>query len=124
MHVFKKKVELSNFYTAYVNIINGILRLSKKECEVFSLLLESCKKEESNGLLTSGVRANVMTKLGMSASNFSRCIRTFREKGIVSQANDRDLRITRTLFPAIENDTCSITYNLNIVTDHVDTNVK
>ena len=35
----QKKVNKSTFYTDFVNILNGVLQLSPREAEVFSLLL-------------------------------------------------------------------------------------
>ena len=117
MHVFKKKVPLSSFYTAYVSIINGLLRLSKKECEVFSLILAECKKADTNGTITKGVKDEVAKAAKLNAPNMSRSIHLLLNRGAIIKAPNGDLKISKVLVPTIENDTCSVTYTLSIVDD-------
>lgn len=117
MHVFKKKVPLSSFYIAYVNIINGLLRLSKKECEVFSLMLAECKNADTNGTITKGVKDVVAKAARLTAPNMSRSIRLLLNRGAIIKAPNGDLKISKVLIPTIEDNTCSVTYTLSIVDD-------
>lgn len=115
MHTFKKKVsDLPAFYSAYVDVINGILRLTPKEREVFSLMLGTSKEFGTNGIITQGIRDLIMNQLEMSAPNLSKIAKAFKRKSIIVKTVNGDWQISKSLIPTLENKVCTVTYNVII----------
>ena len=100
------------FYSAYVDVINGILRLTSKEREVFSLMLGACKELGTNGIITQGVRDIIRTTTNMSPPNLSKVTRTLKNKSVVIKLPNGDWQINKSLMPTIEKGICSITYQI------------
>lgn len=113
MITFKKNVTEDSFYLAYAKVLNGILRLSNRETEVFSLYM-SLTKEDPIHTITSDIRAAVCSQLGMSKQHLHRVEQTLIKKNILT-GTSRVKRLNQTLIPKLENNECLIQFSFNLV---------
>ena len=79
----RKKVTPQNKYTAFVNIINGVLQLSKRVAEVFSFLLIADANGFTDNVLAKEVRHTITSELGISDSNLSFYLSTLKAKSLI-----------------------------------------
>jgi len=82
---FYRKIQPNKISEEYINIWNGVLQLSKREAEVFSILL-TYQLIYGN---IEGVRSIVMDKLNISNPNYSKYISTLRNKNLIIKKDDK-----------------------------------
>jgi len=83
----RKKVSSDSLYTEFVNILNGVLQLSKRESEVLSFILAADANGFSNNVNSKVVRSAIMYRLGISESNLSRYLNTLKVKNLIVRDN-------------------------------------
>jgi hypothetical protein len=79
----RKKVKSSSLYTEYINILNGVLQLSKRESEVLSFMLAADANGEHENVNAKHIRQAIMNHLSISESNLSRYLNTLKSKGLL-----------------------------------------
>ena len=70
-------------YTEYVNILNGVLQLSKREAEVFSFLIMFDANGHQDNINSSLCRSVIKNTLSVSESNLSRYLNTIKSKALI-----------------------------------------
>jgi len=88
MKAYRKTVNKSQVYKEYINILNGLLKLSGKEMEVLSLLLEiEATKPPILGskpdLLCTDNRRALMDKTNINKNNLSKYLSVLKERSII-----------------------------------------
>ena len=109
----KKKVSRDDIFTEYVNTLNGVLRLSKREAEVFSLMLRFNEDTESDLLDFSYIRKVIVHTLGISEANLSRYLGTLKDRRLLVLDNNKWV-INDNIKPILDNDLVEVTFILEI----------
>lgn len=76
-----KRITVKEFYSEYYNALNGILKLSKLELEILSLL--SIIKNKQTEVLNSEVRTALAKELKISKASLNNYIGALVKKGIL-----------------------------------------
>jgi len=97
----RKIVKRNNIFNEYVNILNGILQLSKREAEVFSFLLAADANGESHNVNSKTVRRAVMNHLGISESNLSLYLATLKKLSLIVRNENRKWVINDSVRPGL-----------------------
>jgi len=118
--ILRKKVNKDNVFINYINILNGVLRLSKREIEVFSLMLTF----ESIDFDLSSVRKTIVNTLGISEANLSRYLGTLKKTKLLVKEG-KEWVINNTIKPDfiyvdekgedLENPIVEITFSLEVL---------
>jgi len=125
-----KKVNRESLYSDIVNILNGVLQLSNRESEVFSLLLKADSNGYESNINNKLIRLNIKDKLGISEPNLSRYLSTIKEKGLIVRGTNNKWVINDNIRPVIQMDEktgkeyINIDFILNIINDKHDGEVK
>jgi len=88
-----KRVKGDDLYKDYVRVINGLLQLSDREAELFSLLLKiDCEWEpklgESKNILSTDIRRAIMKETLINENNLSKYISVLKDKGVLVKTED------------------------------------
>lgn len=88
--ILRKKVNKDNVFINYINILNGVLHLSKREIEVFSLILNyqsifpsTVLIREKGSFNFSTFRKTITSALGISEANLSRYLGTLKKNNLL-----------------------------------------
>ncbi len=114
----RKKVNKDNVFVNYVNILNGVLQLSKREAEVFSLMLRFNEETDSEDLDFSYIRKVIVDALGISEANLSRYLTTLKQKNLLIK-NGNTWLVNDTLVPDLDHDVIEVTFTLDIVNEEI-----
>ena len=117
-----KTVNKSDLHFDFVNILNGVLQLSKREAEVFSYILLADQNGHNNNINTKSIREDVMNKLGINDANLSRYLGTMKSKRLIIRGKDNKWVINDNIRPVIESGNIEITFILNIKEDEKNEN--
>lgn len=79
----RRKVSKQDFFLEYIKVLNGILRLSNREAEVFSMLLAIDDYGASENINTKEIRDTITKFLGISEPNLSRYLNTLKVKKLI-----------------------------------------
>lgn len=118
MKLFRKTIKNKNIYKEYINIINGLLHLSGKECEVLYILLEIeatrpvilGKKQD---LLSTDNRRALMEQTGINKNNLSKYLSVLKDKRILLK-DDSGHYINTMYVPKITDKVSETTFVLNL----------
>ncbi len=118
MKLFRKTIKDKNIYKEYINIINGLLQLSGKECEVLYILLEIeatrpvilGKKQD---LLSTDNRRALMEQTGINKNNLSKYLSVLKDKRILLK-DDSGHYINTMYVPKITDKVSETTFVLNL----------
>jgi hypothetical protein len=104
MKTFQKKVQRENLYKEYVQIINGVLQLSFREAEVFSLLLRLNDElanliADTQNILSTDIRRILMKETRISKTNLMKYINVLSSKNIIVRGADNKWMINETFVP-------------------------
>ena len=105
MKTSQKKVKKENLYKEYVQIINGVLQLSFREAEVFSLLLKlnddfSNLIANTGDVLSTDIRRILMKETRISKTNLIKYIDVLSAKNIIIKSPDGKWSINETFVPS------------------------
>jgi hypothetical protein len=108
MKVFKKTIKSNHIYREYVNVLNGLLQLSGKECELLSLLLEIEFTKptilgKKSDLLSTDNRKALMEQTGVNKNNLSKYINILKHKRVIL-SDDNGHYINGMFMPKIDKD--------------------
>ena len=78
----RKKVNNESLYTEYVNILNGVLQLSRREAEVLSFILAIDGSGERS-INSKNARTAMTGYLSVSEPNLSKYLNTLKSKGLI-----------------------------------------
>jgi hypothetical protein len=112
----RKKVSSETLYTEYINILNGVLQLSKRESEVLSFMLAIDGSGERN-VNSRNARVAMTGYLGISESNLSRYLNTIKNKGLIVREPDGVWVINDNIRPSVTSGILELTITLD--TDEV-----
>lgn len=118
-----KKVDRFKFYTDFVNILNGVLQLSNRESEVFSLLLHYSDNGYEDNVNHKVIRDQIKTYLNISEANLSRYLNTIKSKGLIIKGSRNKWVVNDNIKPVVENDTIEIKFVLKLE-DIIEENTK
>ena len=110
----RKKVQKHNLYKEYVDILNGILRLSKREVEVFSFLLSADANGEYLNINTKSIRNIIKKSLGISESNLSLYLSTLKKLSLIVKSEDHKWVINDAIRPGLEGGLIEVTVTLEV----------
>ena len=108
----RKKVQKHNLYSEYVDILNGVLQLSKREAEVFSFLLAADANGEHLNINARHIRSALRHSLGISESNLSLYLATLKKIGLIVRNDDRKWVINDRIRPKGTEDMVEVTVTL------------
>ena len=81
-----KVVKKEDFYKEYYTSLNGILKLSKLELEVLSLL--SWYKNKGENILDKSIRKEISSKLNITTFNLNNYIGILKDKKMLINTNN------------------------------------
>lgn len=118
MKTFHKRISKENLYKEYVLIINGLLQLSFREAEVFSLLLKLNDElanmiAETGDLLSTDIRRIVMRETRISKTNLVKYINVLSSKGILVRGSDNKWHMNDMFVPITIGDINEIVFVLD-----------
>lgn len=118
MKTFHKRIAKENLYKEYVSIINGLLQLSFREAEVFSLLLRLNDEfanliADTGDLLSTDMRRIVMRETRISKTNLVKYINILAEKGILVRNSNNKWRLNDVFVPMTVGDINEIVFVLD-----------
>ena len=120
MNKLVKTVSNSNLYYEFLQSLNGILKLTDRELELFAALLrfdvEYVKvPNKPKNIANTANRKWIIDNLGITRDNLSRYLRKFREEGFIVKGRvEGELTVARALIPVIINDRVQITIILKV----------
>lgn len=120
MNKLVKSVSNSNLYYEFLQSLNGILKLTDRELELFATLLkfdvEYIKEpNKPKNIANTNNRRWIIENLGITRDNLSRYLKKFRDEGfIVRGRTEGELYVARALIPVIINDRVQITIILKV----------
>ena len=118
MKAYKKKVKKDNLYKEYVTILNGLIQLSGKELEVFSLLLQIYIEQKpllgrKQDILSTDNRRLIMAETNINKNNLSKYIAVLKLKGLILQ-DDNGHYINNMFIPDIDKNILETLFILEI----------
>ena len=120
MNKLVKSVSNSNLYYEFLQSLNGILKLTDRELELFAALhrfdVEYVKvPNKPKNIANTANRKWIIDNLGITRDNLSRYLRKFREEGFIVKGRvEGELTVARALIPVIINDRVQITIILKV----------
>ena len=120
MNKLVKSVSNSNLYYEFLQSLNGILKLTDRELELFATLLkfdvEYIKEpNKPKNIANTNNRRWIIENLGITRDNLSRYLKKFRDEGfIVRGRTEGELYVARALIPVMINDRVQITIILKV----------
>ena len=120
MNKLVKSVSNSNLYYEFLQSLNGILKLTDRELELFAALLrfdvEYVKvPNKPKNIANTANRKWIIDNFGITRDNLSRYLRKFREEGFIVKGRvEGELTVARALIPVIINDRVQITIILKV----------
>ena len=109
----RKKVNNGSLYSEYVNILNGVLQLSKRESEVLSFMLAADANGEYANINAKHIRSAITAYLGISESNLSRYLNTIKSKGLIVRAPSGKWVINDYIRPIVTSGILELTITLD-----------
>lgn len=120
MNSLVKKVSKDDLITEYLRIMNGLLRLTDKELEVFAFIvgldLNWVDDGQVKNVANTKNRKLMMRKLGLGKDNLSRYIRIFKDKNLLKVGPSEDgLYVNKAILPDVINDRLQLTFVLKTI---------
>ena len=118
MRAFRKTIKQKNLYKEYLNIINGILGLSGKEAEVFSLLIQLELEQQpvlgtKMDILSTDNRKAIMAETLINKNNLSKYISILKSKGLINKDKDGYF-VNKMFIPEVDKNTIETLFVLEI----------
>lgn len=114
MKAFKKVISKNNLFREYVKILNGLLQLSDKECEVLAILLQiNHNRDKLDNILDTNIRKFIMGELNIKKSNLSKYISSLKDRGVIMK-DDNGYYINSMFIPEISGDISETVFILDI----------
>lgn len=110
----RKKVNKSSLYTEFVNILNGVLQLSKREAEVLSLMIAADANGAYEDVNSKVVRAAITSHLGISEPNLSKYLNVIKSKGLIVKSPKNKWVLNDYIRPTIIDGVLEVSIALNI----------
>ena len=123
MKQFRKKVKKSNIYREYARVLNGILDLSPREMEIFSLLLRidsewrPILETDTKNILSTDNRRRIMRETHVNKNNLSKYISILKDRGLLIENAFTGWEVTDQLSPAIIGGLLEIVFTLDLKDD-------
>ena len=123
MNKLVKQINSDSIIVEFLQVMNGILKLSDRELEVLSFLIDFDMKfvprpEVNKNVVNTENRKIITEKLGISKDNLSRYIKALKEKGILKNGPAEDgVYVNKALIPEIIGDRLQLTIVLKVNKD-------
>lgn len=115
MNKLVKTVDRKDLNYAFLNSLNGILKLAKRELELLTKLVEidmthDFEEDGSKDVISTINRKKIHNEMGLAYDNLSRYLKGFKKKGLLIKNNTNDGWIVNPiLIPEIVKDRVQIT---------------
>jgi|SRR6056297_1704150 len=118
MKAYKKNIKGKDLYREHINILNGLLKLTGKEAEVFSILLQISIEQKpmfgkKQDVLSTDNRRLVMGQTNINKNNLSKYISVLKSKNILLKDNG-GYYINQMFIPDVNNNASETLFILNI----------
>jgi hypothetical protein len=119
MKAFRKKIKKTKLYREYVNVLNGILQLSFREADVFSVLLQINSEwgnmvKETGTILSTDIRRALMKETRITKTNLARYITALKNKGLLVESDKGKLIINEIFVPVIIDNKINVTFEIEL----------
>ena len=101
----RRKVKRNNFFREYVRVLNGILDLSPREMDVFSLFLRidyewrPVLDTDIKNVLSTDNRKKVMRESHVNKNNLTKYVSILKDKGLIVELPDKGWEVASQLLP-------------------------
>ncbi len=124
MKTFRKKIKQKDVYKEYARILNGVLKLSDRELELFYLLLEIDDDKKpilnmENNILSTDTRKAIMNETRINKNNLIKYINALVEKQILIKS-DNGYELNEFFKPLVDYNKTVINFELLIDNERVD----
>ncbi len=124
MKTFRKKIKQKDVYKEYARILNGVLKLSDRELELFYLLLEIDDDKKpilnmENNILSTDTRKAIMHETRVNKNNLIKYINALVDKQILIKSDD-GYELNEFFKPLIDYNKTVINFELLIDNERVD----
>ena len=113
----RKKVSKDSLFSDYVNILNGVLQLSKREAEVFSFILAADANGEQDNINSKKVRSAITNSLGISEPNLSRYLSTLKSQNLIVRGQGSKWVVHSYIRPVIVGGILEVTVTLELLNE-------
>jgi len=118
LNQFSKKIKTKNKFREFIQVLNGLLRLSDRETEVLSLLMKIDSEwtpviSEHKNILSTDSRRAIMKETRITKNNLVKYIRTLKERGILIQNSFEGYEINNIFMPKATGDIIEIVFILD-----------
>ena len=113
----RKKVSKDSIFSDYVNILNGVLQLSKREAEVFSFILAADANGERDNINSKKVRSALISRLGISEPNLSRYLSTLKAQKLIVRGQGGKWVVHNYIRPMIVGGILEVTVTLELLNE-------
>ena len=118
MKTFRKKIKQKDVYKEYTRVLNGLLKLSDRELELFYLLLEIDDNKApilgtENNILSTDTRKAIMNETRVNKNNLIKYINALVDKQILIKTDD-GYELNEFFKPFIDYDKLIINFELLI----------
>lgn len=121
MNKLVKQINKEDLCSEFLNSLNGILDLPKRELQLLTLLVrlqmepQLSNNDPESGVISSTNRKYIEQKLGITADNQSRYFKKFKELGyLVKGKFDKQWLVNQILLPQVIKDRVQVTIILRI----------
>ena len=114
---YRKKIQKKNLYKEFLTVLNGLLRLSDREVELLSLLMQLDDEwkpllDNNKDILTTDRRRFIIEKTGITKTNLSKYLKQLKDKGILIENSLGGTEINSVFMPKLTSGVVDITFTL------------
>lgn len=116
---YTKKIQKQNLYKEFLNILNGLLRLSDREAELLALFMQldaewkSILGTTNKDILSTDYRRSILETMGISKTNLAKYIRKFKNKGILVENSLGGIEVNSLFMPKETGGIIEVTFTLD-----------
>ena len=113
----RKRVNKSSLYSNYVNILNGVLQLSKREAEVFSFILAADANGEFDNINSRKVRSAITAELDISEPNLSKYLSVLKAQNLIVRNKGNRWVVHDYIRPSVVGGILEVTITLELLNE-------
>ena len=113
----RKRVSKSLLYSNYVNILNGVLQLSKREAEVFSFILAADANGENDNINSRKVRSAITEELDISEPNLSKYLSVLKTQNLIVRSRGNKWVVHDYIRPIVVGGILEVTITLELLNE-------
>lgn len=118
-----RRVKRNNVFREYARVLNGILDLSPREMEVFSLLLRidyewrPVLPMDTKNVLSTDNRKKIMRETRVNKNNLTKYVSVLKNRGLVIETQQGGWEVVPQLLPVLVGDKLIVSFTLEIIED-------